>query len=276
MNNDHISISEMASLHGLTRRTLIYYDKIDLFHPTYTADNGYRYYSISQIPYLREICFLKNIGLTLEEIKEMHTGQNTPELSIRHLEQCDKHLIKEISILNQKRAYINDRKQFLSHMNTKQKNIGLPYIQWYPERKAIFMPFEESEMQKGKLHFTLMKAWRKLSTFNLFPSSGFGSILRTAYINSDTPLKNAGSIIYLPFSNTIEDPCIITIPEGDYVTLYKYGMPYEVSESIKLLNWIETQNFVINGDIYDMCLLDTIFYDTIHQTDFGMLQIPIK
>lgn len=66
----YLSISQMAELHNISRQTLIYYDKIELFKPTHIDDNGYRLYSAYQIPILREICFLKSIGIKLERIKE--------------------------------------------------------------------------------------------------------------------------------------------------------------------------------------------------------------
>ena len=62
----YISISEMAKLHGITRQTLIHYDNIDLFKPAKVDTNGYRYYCKHQIPYLREICFLKSLGISLK------------------------------------------------------------------------------------------------------------------------------------------------------------------------------------------------------------------
>lgn len=64
----YISISEMAKLHGITRQTLIHYDNIDLFKPAKVDTNGYRYYCKHQIPYLREICFLKSLGISLKDI----------------------------------------------------------------------------------------------------------------------------------------------------------------------------------------------------------------
>ncbi|WP_251441565.1 MerR family DNA-binding transcriptional regulator [Veillonella intestinalis] len=57
-----ISISEMAKLHGMSRQTLIHYDKIGLFKPIYTNNRGFRYYSKQQIPFMRKIDFLKKLG----------------------------------------------------------------------------------------------------------------------------------------------------------------------------------------------------------------------
>ena len=68
-DNDLIKISEMAALHGVSRQTLILYDKNGLLKPVKVAENGYRYYSVEQIPRLRQICLLKEVGVPLAEIR---------------------------------------------------------------------------------------------------------------------------------------------------------------------------------------------------------------
>ena len=64
------SIGEVSKQQNISRQALIFYDKIGLFCPAYTdPDNGYRYYSASQLDYLDTICILKKIGFSLDEIK---------------------------------------------------------------------------------------------------------------------------------------------------------------------------------------------------------------
>ena len=89
--NRKLSISEMAQIHDISRQTLIYYDKIDLFKPEIIDDkNGYRYYSTLQIPQLREICFLRSIGMPLDDIRK-NNAYNNSESTIELLEsQYDK------------------------------------------------------------------------------------------------------------------------------------------------------------------------------------------
>ena len=49
---------ELARLHGVSKQTLIFYDKIGLFRPAYVdPDNGYRYYSASQIDQQFQLIF---------------------------------------------------------------------------------------------------------------------------------------------------------------------------------------------------------------------------
>lgn len=62
-------ISEVAKLHNITKKTLQYYDAIGLFRPHVTDEQtGYRYYTHTQFPYLKQIIYLKDVGLDLEQI----------------------------------------------------------------------------------------------------------------------------------------------------------------------------------------------------------------
>ena len=51
--NNYFSIGELSKLQNISRQTLIFYDKIDLFTPAYIdPENGYRYYNANQLDYL--------------------------------------------------------------------------------------------------------------------------------------------------------------------------------------------------------------------------------
>lgn len=276
VEKNYISISRMASMHNISRQTLIHYDHINLFKPAYINKNGYRYYSTYQIPFLREICLMKNLGFSLEEIKEHFANRNTNS-AYELMENKLKKVKDEIYELEQKRIYIEQRLQGFEHLSTKFKNINLPYIEWKKERQVVFVPFEKEHMEKSQLHLTLMKAWDILGKNAMFPTKGFGALIRYDSICNGTPLKNAGSIINIPngkLKNQMEN--LYTIPEGEYAVMYKYGMPYDMKPLYKLLNWIEEHNFKVAGDIVDLCVLDTTFYDTRHNADFCCLQVPIK
>ena len=50
MKDQYFSISQLAESQGISRQTLIHYDRIGLFHPAHVnPDNGYREYSPSQL-----------------------------------------------------------------------------------------------------------------------------------------------------------------------------------------------------------------------------------
>ncbi|AIQ14020.1 MerR family transcriptional regulator [Paenibacillus durus] len=62
-------VGELAKLTGLTIRTLRYYDQIGLFSPSYHSHSGHRLYTESDIARLQQILSLKELGLSLDEIK---------------------------------------------------------------------------------------------------------------------------------------------------------------------------------------------------------------
>ncbi|WP_434751131.1 MerR family transcriptional regulator [Paenibacillus amylolyticus] len=70
-----ILIGELAKKTNISKRTLHYYEQIELLQPTLITENGYRYYDESAILRLQKILLLKSIGYTLEQIKELFQNQ---------------------------------------------------------------------------------------------------------------------------------------------------------------------------------------------------------
>lgn len=59
---------------------LRYYDEVDLFKPAHVdPGSGYRYYTIEQLPVLHRILALKELGLTLQQIKQLIEDNITAE-----------------------------------------------------------------------------------------------------------------------------------------------------------------------------------------------------
>lgn len=67
----YLNISEFAKISGVSRQTLIYYDRIGLFSPAYVADNKYRMYSHKQVDNIGIITILSDLGVPLKKIKEI-------------------------------------------------------------------------------------------------------------------------------------------------------------------------------------------------------------
>lgn len=64
-----LTLGQMADIHRLNKRTLHYYDEIGLFSPAYKGENGYRYYRFEQSMELEHILALRELGMSIEEIK---------------------------------------------------------------------------------------------------------------------------------------------------------------------------------------------------------------
>ena len=72
------SIQETARMTGTTSRTLRHYDAIGLLPPTYTADNGHRYYDETGLVRLQRILLLRELGMPLTKIAEVLESTEDP------------------------------------------------------------------------------------------------------------------------------------------------------------------------------------------------------
>ena len=79
-------IGDLAKLTGLTLRTLRFYDQIGLFSPSGQTESGHRLYSESDLSRLQQILSLKELGLSLEEIKSALSGGQISPLEIVNLQ----------------------------------------------------------------------------------------------------------------------------------------------------------------------------------------------
>ena len=90
-------IGEFSKLTGIPIRTLRYYDSIDLFKPSEVdLFTSYRYYKEEQVKDLELINELKEVGFTLEEIRD-NWNNFSEELFLKRKEK----LLEEIKFKNE-------------------------------------------------------------------------------------------------------------------------------------------------------------------------------
>lgn len=105
-NQFPLTISVLAKHVGLSRSTLLYYDRIGLLQPSAHTDAGYRLYTFADAQCLQHICRLRNAGLGLEEIKAILA---TPSALSAALE-------KQFLINNQHISALQNQQRVLLHM----------------------------------------------------------------------------------------------------------------------------------------------------------------
>jgi len=66
-----LTVKQLASLAGVSSRTLHYYDEIGLLLPTQVAANGYRQYDHQAVLRLQQIRFYRELGLGLDRIRQI-------------------------------------------------------------------------------------------------------------------------------------------------------------------------------------------------------------
>lgn len=81
LNRENLfTIGEFSKLFGISKQTLMYYERKHIFKPTQIDSNGYRYYSLQQYFEFDIICNLHKLGIPLKKIAVYMKQRNTENL----------------------------------------------------------------------------------------------------------------------------------------------------------------------------------------------------
>ncbi|SFJ53940.1 MerR family transcriptional regulator [Thermoflavimicrobium dichotomicum] len=70
------TVQKLARLAGVSARTLRYYDEIGILKPARINSSGYRIYGQNEVNRLQQILFYKELGVSLDVIKDIVTSPN--------------------------------------------------------------------------------------------------------------------------------------------------------------------------------------------------------
>lgn len=80
-NNKLLTIGQFAALHGINKKTLMWYDEIGLFKPAaIDPSNGYRCYNYYQSPILETILLLRDLDVSIAEIQDFMKNRSAENL----------------------------------------------------------------------------------------------------------------------------------------------------------------------------------------------------
>ena len=74
------TIGQFAAIHGIHKKTLMWYDQVGLLSPAFVGENGYRYYSYRQSARLETILMLRALEVSIPEIKTFLSHRSAGEL----------------------------------------------------------------------------------------------------------------------------------------------------------------------------------------------------
>jgi DNA-binding transcriptional MerR regulator len=110
------SISQLARQFGLSRSTLLYYDRIGLLRAHARTAAGYRRYGAKEARRLRRICELRQAGLVLRDIRVM-LG-NTPVIRAGVIARRLEEIARQITSLRHQQRLLT-----ALHFNLSQKQL---------------------------------------------------------------------------------------------------------------------------------------------------------
>jgi MerR family transcriptional regulator, thiopeptide resistance regulator len=100
-----VTICALAKGSGLSRSTLLYYDRLGLLKPVRRSPSGYRLYSPVEVERLEQICLFRQMGIPLREMKQL-LDQSSGNASVEILQRRLRVLGSEIANLRRQQRYV--------------------------------------------------------------------------------------------------------------------------------------------------------------------------
>ena len=153
-----LTVKQLSDLAGITRRTLHYYDEIDLLKPTETCSNGYRYYGEDAILRLQQILLYRQLGLSLDMIRRI---LNNPSFDvIAALQNHKKELKKRVDQLQRLEKTVDDT---ILYIEGKKQMSQKQLFKAFSEEEQAKYEEEAKQMYDPEIVKTSNEKWRKLT-----------------------------------------------------------------------------------------------------------------
>lgn len=138
---------EFAKLCGVNKRTLQYYDEEGIFAPSQVEENGYRRYSIRQLYPFMLLRMLRQMGISLGEIRE-YGKKRSPETLDGLLERQEQWIEEEIRRLQAIRECVADQRRMLQL--AARVECGKVQTEQWPEEPYIRTRFLQADTLEGR------------------------------------------------------------------------------------------------------------------------------
>lgn len=116
---------EIAKLCGVSVRTVQYYDTRRILPPSELTEGGRRLYSEDDLRRMKIICFLRDIGISINSIGELFSEENPADVISILLEQQEQLLQNEINERQEKLNMLNGTKREMKSIkNFSVESIG--------------------------------------------------------------------------------------------------------------------------------------------------------
>ncbi|MBU5336378.1 MerR family transcriptional regulator [Intestinibacter bartlettii] len=271
------NISETSKITGLSIDTLRYYDKIGLIESKKNPNNRYRYYTIGDISIINHIKNLRDLDLSIHDIKLLLHSNTEVQHTI--LKNHHKVLLEKVASLKKIEKVFKDT---LKEVNSSNLMINVPVVKSYNERyfKKLKKPVKSDKccISKKNLLDTSHNFLEVIDKFVFsfygkeFDSAGLFDFFELGRITENQEYYTEISAEEYDLNKDSED--ILVVPPSNYIeTITKLSKDNFDEYFENLIEWINYKNL---NPIYPGFIkyLDTSLYFINEEECLIKFQIP--
>lgn len=253
-SNNFLNISDFAKIAGVSRQTLIYYDRIGLFSPAVVAENKYRMYSHKQLDEIGIITILRDLGMPLKKIKSVlnDVSPETMQKTLRYQCKVLQDKIDKLTTLNE-----------MTQIRLQQIETGMQYQNDDPccflkkiDAPVPFFVGAETPYDQDKAQDDII-----IDFFETVEKSGLPLIFSFGYVKqtSDVLTGNYNKVRRMGFRVKNKNVANTFLPAGTYLIAYGKG-DYGDTKSVYdyLLRFAEANALTLCENVYEEYLIDEL------------------
>lgn len=236
----HMSISEFSSFTGIKRANLIFYDRIGLLKPAYRGENNYRFYTRKQLELGFMIYALRDIGVSIEEIKA-YASTRSPEAMLELFAMHQKQIQKEIDKLK----HVKEIMSLYGNQVLEATHVDLTQFHVIEQcAQSIFLGDllkEECSSNDNMLSF-----YNKAIAQGVGLSYPFGAIIDQDSLRMNQEINAKQLYLKVPHATYAKKPA------GTYLVGYVQG-DYGSNDHLysEMIAYCDAHHYTICGDAYE-------------------------
>lgn len=248
-----LTIGQFAALHGINKKTLMWYDEIGLFRPAFIQpENGYRYYSYYQSAILETILLLRELDVPIGEIQAFMKNR-----SAASMEQL---LREKLEDLDRRIAHLKAVRQTLSghHRNMLTLlNMELSEISIVEKEERSLVTVDVSQDTSFDKLVELITAETKKYQLRRLHDASYGTMIGVESLYAGRFEDYSKMFIEIPFP--IKKEGMHIQPAGKYIrAFYKESAENAAACYQKIFDYAEKHGLTLSGFSYEIIINENV------------------
>lgn len=267
--NKLLTIGQFAALHGINKKTLVWYDEIGLFQPAeINPENGYRCYNYRQSSLLETILLLRELDVSIKEIQEFMKHRSAESLKCL-LDEKIAELDENIAHLQAVRQTLRGHRQNMETLLTM--DLSEIYVLAKEERCLITVDITKDTSYDRQVE--MITARTKEYQLRRLHDASYGTMISVENLQHGNFDEYSRLFIEIPFP--IKKTRLHIQPCGKYLRAFYKGnwskMPAKYNE---IFRYAEKHGLELTGFSYETILNENVT-DSINDY-IVQIEIPIR
>lgn len=263
-----LTIGQFAALHGINKKTLMWYDEIGLFQPVVVnPENGYRYYNYHQSSILETILLLRELDVSVNEIQEFM--KNRSALSLKSL------LDEKIAELDEKITHLKAVRKTLNNYHQNMETLltmDLSEISMIEKEERSLVTVEIDKNTTFDKQVEMITVETQKYQLRRLHDASYGTMISVDSLFHGDYGDYSKLFIEIPFP--IQKTGLHIQPCGTYLRTFYQGDWQKMSAKYKeIFQYAQKHHLQLHGFSYEMIINSNV---TDHIEDYIVqIEIPV-